>query len=219
MSFNGNGTPASSYSSSSSSRPPNFRFNSDPHNTLSSDARARPTPSSLRSLVPPATAGRPSLSPTSPLDPHASTGSQERLLSPNTARSQRLRENNFPIAPNFQSEYSSRRTSYDSERSYGLANNPFSDSPPSLARNSVVDSDDGNVTTQTVAEKYNISPSAGLLLFPEDVEKDDYLHNPDPNGKEDRDCDVFTRRGMVNVGGLIFITLGILLLFIGYPVL
>lgn len=75
------------------------------------------------------------------------------------------------------------------------------------------------MNTQTVSEKYNILPSAGLLLFPEDVEKDDYLHNPDPSGKEDRDCDVFTRRGIINVGGLAFITIGILVLFIGYPVL
>jgi hypothetical protein len=32
-------------------------------------------------------------------------------------------------------------------------------------------------------------PTDGLLLFPEDVEKDDYLHNPDPADK-DRDCDI-----------------------------
>ena len=58
------------------------------------------------------------------------------------------------------------------------------------------------------------------MLFPEDVEKDDYLHNPDPNGKDDeRQCDIFTRRGFVNIGGLALITLGILVLFIGYPVL
>jgi beta-glucan synthesis-associated protein KRE6 len=69
-----------------------------------------------------------------------------------------------------------------------------------------------------VSEKYNILPSAGLLLFPEDVEKDDYLHNPDPNDR-DRDCDIFNRRGLVNVGGLAFMTIGILVLFIGYPVL
>lgn len=75
-----------------------------------------------------------------------------------------------------------------------------------------------DLNTQTVSEKYNITPSAGLLLFPEDVEKDDYLHNPDPGG-EPRDCDIFTRRGFVNVGGLAFIVLGLLCLFIGYPVL
>lgn len=75
------------------------------------------------------------------------------------------------------------------------------------------------MNTQTVSEKYNILPSAGLLLFPEDIEKDDYLHNPDPNEKDQRECDVFTRRGIVNVGGLALITLGLLTLFIGYPVL
>ena len=112
---------------------------------------------------------------------------------------------------------SSRRTSWSSDgrdsRIYGL--NPFDDSrAPSRAG-----SDDENVNTQTVSEKYNILPSAGLLLFPEDVEKDDWLHNPDPNEKEKRECDVFSKRGIVNLGGLGFLTLGILILFIGYPVL
>lgn len=60
-------------------------------------------------------------------------------------------------------------------------------------------------------------PSAGLLLFPEDVEKDDYLHNPDPNEKEKRDCDIFNKRGIINIGGLALLTLGVLALFIGYP--
>jgi hypothetical protein len=64
-------------------------------------------------------------------------------------------------------------------------------------------------------------PSAGLLLFPEDVEKDDYLHNPDPSDRDGKmNChELFSRRGLVNVGGLLFITLGILILFIGYPIL
>ena len=75
------------------------------------------------------------------------------------------------------------------------------------------------MNTQTVSEKYNILPSAGLLLFPEDVEKDDYLHNPDPNEKEARDCDIFTKRGLVNLGGLGVLTIGLLTLFIAYPVL
>lgn len=93
---------------------------------------------------------------------------------------------------------------------------PFDDSrAPSRAG-----SDDDGVNTQTVSEKYNILPSAGLLLFPEDVEKDDYLHNPDPNDKDKLDCaDLFSKRGLVNVGGLALITLGILTLFIAYPVM
>ena len=70
-----------------------------------------------------------------------------------------------------------------------------------------------------MSEKFNITPSAGLLLFPEDVEKDDWLHNPDPNENDKRDCDVFTKRGIVNLGALVVLTLGLLVLFIGYPIL
>ena len=94
---------------------------------------------------------------------------------------------------------------------------PFDDSrAPSRAG-----SDDEGVNTQTVSEKYNILPSAGLLLFPEDVEKDDYLHNPDPNEKEGRiTCyDLFSKRGITNLGGLVLITLGVFMLFIGYPIM
>lgn len=117
------------------------------------------------------------------------------------------------------SAMSSRRTSWSSEAgsrdSRGPFASPFDDSrAPSRAG-----SDDDNINTQTVSEKYNIMPSEGLLLFPEDVEKDDYLHNPDPNDKDQEKCDVFSKRGMMNVGGLAFITIGLLVLFIGYPVL
>lgn len=74
------------------------------------------------------------------------------------------------------------------------------------------------MNTQTVSEKYNILPSAGLLLYPEDVEKDDYLHNPGPN--DDKiDRNIFTRRGLANIGGLAVLTVGLLVLFIGFPVL
>lgn len=91
---------------------------------------------------------------------------------------------------------------------------PFDDSrAPSRAGS------EEDLNTQTVSEKFNILPSAGLLLFPEDVEKDDYLHNPDPNEKESRDCDIFTKRGFANVGALAIFALGLLVLFIGYPVL
>ena len=114
-------------------------------------------------------------------------------------------------------ESQSRRTSFSSDgrESRFFGSNPFDDSrAPSRAG-----SDDDNVNTQTVSEKYNILPSAGLLLFPEDVEKDDWLHNPDPHEKEKRECDIFTKRGFANVGGLAMITVGILVLFIGYPIL
>jgi hypothetical protein len=91
---------------------------------------------------------------------------------------------------------------------------PFDDSrAPSRAGS------EEDLNTQTVSEKFNILPSAGLLLFPEDVEKDDYLHNPDPNDKDQRDCDIFNRRGILNLGGLAVLMLGLIMLFIGYPVL
>lgn len=98
----------------------------------------------------------------------------------------------------------------------GPFHSPFDDSrAPSRAG-----SDDEGVNTQTVSEKYNILPSAGLLLYPEDVEKDDYLHNPDPNDKEGVRCaELFSRRGIVNLGGLLCLSIGILMLFIGYPLL
>jgi hypothetical protein len=122
-----------------------------------------------------------------------------------------------------QSGYNSRRTSWGSESTgsrdsrVGPFASPFDDSrAPSRAG-----SDDEGVNTQTVSEKYNILPSAGLLLFPEDVEKDDYLHNPDPTEKEGRiTCsDLFSKRGITNLGGLILITLGVFMLFIGYPII
>lgn len=110
------------------------------------------------------------------------------------------------------------RSSLDSDLSSpdspaGLAN-PFTD-PNALSR---IPSEEDDVNTQTVSEKYNIMPTEGLLLFPEDVERDDYLHNPDPNDRE-RDCDVCNRRGIVNLGGLVVMTVGFLLLFIAYPVM
>ncbi|KAK2753132.1 hypothetical protein FQN55_005092 [Onygenales sp. PD_40] len=74
------------------------------------------------------------------------------------------------------------------------------------------------LNTQTVVEKYAIMPDANLLVFPEDVEKDDYLHTPDPNDR-DHDCNVFTRRGAVNVLGLLLVTLGVITIFIVSPVL
>lgn len=93
--------------------------------------------------------------------------------------------------------------------------NPFEDSrAPSRAG-----SDDDNINTQTVSEKYTITPTPGLLLFPEDIEQDDSLHNPGPDDEKNRECDIFNRRGFMNIGGLAVLTLGLLILFIGYPIL
>ena len=133
------------------------------------------------------------------------------LLPPPKMRTRSYRDESPMQSP---SGYSSRRTSWSSDMTGGPFASPFDDSrAPSRAGS------EEDLNTQTVSEKFNIHPSAGLLLFPEDVEKDDYLHNPDPNEKDKRDCDIFTRRGIVNLGGLAILALGLLMLFIGYPIL
>lgn len=137
------------------------------------------------------------------------------LIPPTRSRTHRFRDEESPGSP---VEGISRRTSFSSDgRGYGR--DPFADSRATSRAPSRAGSDDEHVNTQTVSEKYNILPSAGLLLFPEDVEKDDWLHNPDPNEKETRECNIFTKRGVANIGGLALVTLGLLVLFIGYPIL
>jgi hypothetical protein len=141
------------------------------------------------------------------LNHHSST---EFLIPP---RPQRHRSRDDLGSPNL-SIISSRRTSWSSEAgSYETRGYSYTQShAPSHA-----ESEENDMNTQTVTEKYNIMPTDGLLLFPEDVEKDDYLHNPDPSDRE-QECDIWNRRGVINVGGLIFLTLGFLALFIGYPI-
>lgn len=212
----------SSHSNSTSSSPPrvppHIRLNSAQEDLLTHDNG--PQSRSLISQKPGNSPLQGQLSHSHIYNPSQIQESSERLLPPGGTKSTKRREDESPIKSPIHSSYSSRRSSWDSERSRDSRGfeNPFRDS--TSRPGSRADSDDDNVNTQTVSEKYNILPSAGLLLFPEDIEKDDYLHNPDPNGKDDeRECDIFTRRGFVNIGGLALITLGILVLFIGYPVL
>jgi len=209
--------------------PPHIRLNSGAGDLLettsssgSSDQMNRQP--SARSL----TAGRRGASPivrqgsSNSLYSNQIAESAERLLPPTRSRVRRFRDEDVSRSPS--AGYAdSRRTSWSSESAgsrdsrLGPFASPFDDSrAPSRAG-----SDDDGVNTQTVSEKYNILPSAGLLLFPEDVEKDDYLHNPDPADKDPRmTCaDLFSKRGIVNVGGLTLITLGVAMLFIGYPIL
>lgn len=208
----------SSQSNSSSSSPPrvppHIRLNSGQENILHSDGGG-----SSRALVP--VSSRPTSSRPQLHNVYSSENVQdsaERLLPPLQSRPNRLRDDTSPLRSPALSSFSSRRSSWESDRSKDSRGfeNPFRDS--SRSRPGSRGSDSNEINTQTVSEKYNILPSAGLLLFPEDVEKDDYLHNPDPNG-EPRDCDVWNRRGLVNVGGLAVMTIGLLALFIGYPVL
>jgi hypothetical protein len=111
---------------------------------------------------------------------------------------------------------SSRRTSWESigsrEELHGSFAYPLDDPAK-------VSSGGEAINTQTVAQKYLITPTPDLILFPEDVEADDYLHNPDPNESDKYKFEIWSKRGMINVGGLIFVILGILALFVAYPVL
>lgn len=143
--------------------------------------------------------------------------SSEQLLPPPNPLPRHARDADSrqmsPLSP-----ASSRRSTLDS------AGEPSSDNPNDHWRSpfrdpspSVGESDDDNFNTMTVSERYNILPTSGLLLYPEDVEKDDWLHNP--NDDDGVGCDACSLRGLINVGGLALITIGIMVLFIGYPIL
>ncbi|KAL2837281.1 beta-1,6 glucan synthetase [Aspergillus pseudoustus] len=197
---------------------PHIRLNSGTHDVLKDDDTITISP------IPPEPTGRP-LTPMTPrvlesqstatiqtvYTSYTPQESTEFLIPPRPHRP--LREEVLG-SPNL-SVLSSRRTSWSSEAgSYITRGYSYSQShAPSHA-----ESDENDMNTQTVTEKYNIMPTDGLLLFPEDVEKDDYLHNPDPSDRE-QECDIWNRRGMINVGGLILLTIGFLVLFIGYPVM
>jgi hypothetical protein len=208
-------------------RPPHITVNSGSGGNLLDNLRSDSSPSTTagtpvfsRQLLPQHNQqARPPPGPSLYITPGVAESS-EMLLAPSRARGPRPYQDMPPESPSrSQSAMSSRRTSWSSDAGsrdsrHGPFASPFDDSrAPSRAGS------DEDINTQTVSEKYNIMPSAGLLLFPEDVEKDDYLHNPDPNDKDGEKCDVFSKRGMMNIGGLAFITLGVLVLFIGYPVL
>lgn len=186
------------------------------------------TPGQSRNLIPPAR-GLPAqssrLGPSMYGSPGIAESSDSLLIPPTRTRATPRPYQDSPIdSPSrAASQMSSRRTSWSSEAgsrdSRGPFISPFASPFDDSRAPSRAGSDDDNVNTQTVSEKYNIMPSAGLLLFPEDVEKDDWLHNPDPNDRDREKCDIWNKRGMVNIGGLVLITLGVLVLFIGYPVL
>jgi beta-glucan synthesis-associated protein KRE6 len=206
--------------------PPHIRLNSGTQEARTDDnspPAVRPSTArtnTARSLTQPI---RPTTAPQSP-GIYSPTGpgvysnadiaaSAELLLPPKKLKTRPYRDESPVRSPSAMS----RRTSWSSDMTHdsrGPFASPFDDSrAPSRAGS------EDDLNTQTVSEKFNILPSAGLLLFPEDVEKDDYLHNPDPNEKEQRDCNIFTKRGFMNVGGLAFFAIGLLVLFIGYPVL
>ncbi|RFU29764.1 hypothetical protein B7463_g6583, partial [Scytalidium lignicola] len=217
-----NGSPPSL--SAAPRRPPHITINSGSGEIINHTPSGTPgfPPDGSRQLYPPQrSASSDSSRPGSGYGSYGSyreneeTMSSEQLLRPSSTRGPRP----GTAGSQFDSWNSSRRTSLSSDSGrnsrYGPFASPFDDSrAPSRAG-----SDEDLITTQTVAAKYNITPSDGLILFPEDVEKDDYLHNPDPNDKENEKFSIWNRRAVVNIGGLAFVVIGILMIFIAYPAL
>lgn len=82
-----------------------------------------------------------------------------------------------------------------------------------------------SVSSTGLTEKFNLSPdprSWNSAISPGVVEDDDDIHNPDSRrggGEFDRDWNIFTWRGLVNIGSLTLVFLGILALFAGYPII
>lgn len=142
---------------------------------------------------------------------NAADSSSERLLPPPLARYRD--EESSPLQfPD--SDVESKRSTWSSDPPDWA-----SSSPTAVMLRSPFGGSMDEFNTQTVAEKYSISPSQGLLIYPEDIEKDDWLHNPDLSEEDPDTCFIWNRRGIVNCLGLILIVLGILTLFIGYPIL
>jgi hypothetical protein len=78
--------------------------------------------------------------------------------------------------------------------------------------------------SHSISDKFSLSPDPsawGADISPGHTEPDDYLHNPDPrrDRKNDQGGNVFTYRGLANLGCLAFLSLGILTLFAGYPMI
>lgn len=178
----------------------------------STTTRSRP-PSRILTPQSPTTAS-PIASPNPVYQNQSPIESSELLLPP---ASRGVRFSQYQDSP-----LSSRRSSWSTEAGnrdsrYGPFASPFDESRNVSRAGSPDPMEPLNM--QNITQKYNITPSAGLLLFPNDKEDDDALHDPSTGMERDRECDIFTKRGLINVGGLALIVAGILVLFIGYPVL
>lgn len=77
-------------------------------------------------------------------------------------------------------------------------------------------------SSHSVTEKSALpSSSATIPLFAwdqNDPELDDFMHNPDPKGDK-APFTLFSGRGWANVGFLVVLLVGIIMLFAGYPII
>ncbi|KAJ6604495.1 beta-glucan synthesis-associated protein [Mycena vulgaris] len=76
----------------------------------------------------------------------------------------------------------------------------------------------------SISDKYSLSPDPaawGADISPNHPEPDDFLHNPDPkrDRKNDNRGNIFTLRGLSNLGCLLILGIGLITLFAGYPLI
>ncbi|KAG9122163.1 hypothetical protein FRC07_001588 [Ceratobasidium sp. 392] len=79
-------------------------------------------------------------------------------------------------------------------------------------------------SASTLSDKFSLAADPrqwGANLSMQDREPDDELHNPDPrrDHRIDRGGTICTTRGILNLGCLAILSLGLLMLFAGYPLL
>ncbi|THU81776.1 glycoside hydrolase family 16 protein [Dendrothele bispora CBS 962.96] len=79
-------------------------------------------------------------------------------------------------------------------------------------------------THSSISSKFSLTPDPntwGSALYPNTPEPDDYLHDPDPKRDRHSDCggSFITSRSFSNLGCLLILALGVLTLFVGYPLI
>ncbi|KAF3911419.1 hypothetical protein ABW20_dc0103603 [Dactylellina cionopaga] len=207
---------------------PRITLNSSSEDLLNNDRAQYTGP--IRNLTPSSTASNSPILPAQlrPFYKSSEAGlslSSEKLLQPGKGFSGH-RYKSESLDSNFIPEYYVRhQSSRDSFDTYD-PQDPFATPLPSPRpwdleghnglRPPTRDDDDNSVNA--ITEKFNIFPDDTLLMYPKDIEADDELHAPDGK-KVDRDFNFWTKRGIVNLGGLLLLIGGIMFLFIGYPVI
>ncbi|KAJ7932557.1 beta-glucan synthesis-associated protein-domain-containing protein [Mycena leptocephala] len=76
----------------------------------------------------------------------------------------------------------------------------------------------------SISDKFSLSPDPaawGADISPNHPEPDDFLHNPDPKRdlKNDGQRNIFTLRGLANLGCILILGVGMITLFAGYPLI
>ncbi|CCJ28828.1 unnamed protein product [Pneumocystis jirovecii] len=76
----------------------------------------------------------------------------------------------------------------------------------------------GSFNTYKNTAKSDVGNNLDTLWDPTVTEPDDYLHNPTFKDRK-KDYYFFTKRGIFNIGSLVFLILGVMFVFIGYPIM